>query len=229
MLKIYGAPISVHTRKAIVVANLKGLSHEVVPVVPVLPSTLPSNWRSLSPAGLIPALLEDQVSLADSTAICMYLDRAHPQPAVYPTDPRRLAQVLSLEAYAGDRLFRTVVRVLFNETVIGPKMKQQPTNSAAVAETLHTALPDAFGFLNQSAERDYLVGDALSMADIAVVSNLMNFQYCGFEIDRTRYRRVAALFDRVLAEHAFQKALEAERTFADSLGLDTKFLARRAA
>jgi glutathione S-transferase len=229
MLKIYGAPISVHTRKAIVVANLKGLTYEVVPVVPVLANSLPPNWRDLSPAGLIPVLVDDQMSLADSTAICVYLDRAHPHVAVYPTDPRQLAQVLSLEAYAGDRLFRSVVRVLFNETVLGPKMKQQPTNRAVVSETLNTALPDIFGFLDQAAERNYLVGDALSMADIAVVSNLMNFQYCGFEIDRMKYRRLAALFDRVLAESAFQQALTDERTLADSLELNTKFLARRAA
>jgi glutathione S-transferase len=35
MLKIYGVPLSVHTRKVIVVARLKGLPYEVVPVVPV--------------------------------------------------------------------------------------------------------------------------------------------------------------------------------------------------
>lgn len=32
MLKIFGVPISVHTRKVIVAALAKGLPHEVVPV-----------------------------------------------------------------------------------------------------------------------------------------------------------------------------------------------------
>ena len=43
MLKIYGVPISVHTRKVIVAALHKGLSFEVIPVVPVIPDKLPPN------------------------------------------------------------------------------------------------------------------------------------------------------------------------------------------
>ena len=56
MLKIYGVPISVHTRKVIVAALAKDLPHEVVPVVPVIPDNPPANWRQLSPTGKIPAL-----------------------------------------------------------------------------------------------------------------------------------------------------------------------------
>jgi hypothetical protein len=44
MLKIYGAPISVHTRKVILVARLKNLPFEVIPVVPVSPGSPPANW-----------------------------------------------------------------------------------------------------------------------------------------------------------------------------------------
>ncbi|MEP7154488.1 MAG: hypothetical protein ABI905_01850 [Betaproteobacteria bacterium] len=36
MLKIYGTPVSVHTRKVIVAAIAKSLPHEVVAVVPVV-------------------------------------------------------------------------------------------------------------------------------------------------------------------------------------------------
>ena len=42
MLKIYGVPVSVHTRKVLIVAALKGLAHEVIPVVPVIPGNPPS-------------------------------------------------------------------------------------------------------------------------------------------------------------------------------------------
>ena len=66
MLKIYGVPISVHTRKVIVAAIAKGLAHEVVPVVPVVPGNPPPNWRELSPTGLIPALVDGDFTLADS-------------------------------------------------------------------------------------------------------------------------------------------------------------------
>ena len=57
MLKIHGVPISVHTRKVIVAALHKGLAYELVPVVPVVPDSLPPNWRELI------ALLYPAVSL----------------------------------------------------------------------------------------------------------------------------------------------------------------------
>ena len=41
MLTIYGVPISVHVRKALITANLKGIEHKVDPVIPFNP---PANW-----------------------------------------------------------------------------------------------------------------------------------------------------------------------------------------
>ena len=84
MLKIYGVPISVHTRKVIVVALAKDLPHEIVPVVPVIPDDPPPNWRQLSPTGKIPALTDGDFTIADSAAICAYLERLRPDPPVYP-------------------------------------------------------------------------------------------------------------------------------------------------
>lgn len=69
MLKIYGVPVSVHTRKVIVVALAKDLPYEVVPVVPVVPESLPPNWRELSPTGKIPVLGHGDVTIADSAAV----------------------------------------------------------------------------------------------------------------------------------------------------------------
>jgi glutathione S-transferase len=226
MLKIYGAPISVHTRKAILVAELKGLPYEVVPVVPVIPASLPRDWHALSPTGLIPVLVDDDFTIADSTAICTYLELAYPHHAVYPKSPRERAQVLSLEAYAGEMLFRSVVRVLFHEVFVHPRLDNRPTDSAAVNQVLQTTLPEVFGYLDGAAAAGFLVGDAMSVADIAVTSNLLTFMYLGFDLDRDRCRHLAALFDRVVAHPAVREALRAELPVVDSMGLRGDFLKR---
>ena len=101
MLKIYGVPISVHTRKVIVAAIAKGLPHEVVPVVPVIPDNPPPNWRELSPTGLIPALTDGDFTVADSAAICAYLERTHPEKPLYPGEAREYAQALCPGAVRG--------------------------------------------------------------------------------------------------------------------------------
>jgi glutathione S-transferase len=218
MLKIYGVPISVHTRKVIVAAIAKDLPHEVVPVVPVIPGNPPPNWRELSPTGLIPALTDGDFSVADSAAICGYLERAYPDRPLYPQDARGYALALSLEQYAG-KLFSDVVRPLFHEVFVHPKVQNIPTDPSKIDAVLTQAVPEAFGHLDRMAGRKFFTGETLSMADIAVASNLVTYQYLGFDLDRGRFPRLAALFDRVLEQPAMREALRREKGVVDSMGL----------
>jgi glutathione S-transferase len=218
VLKIYGVPVSVHTRKVIVVALAKGLAHEVIPVVPVVPGSPPANWRELSPTGKIPALTDGDFTVADSAAICAYLERIHPKQPVYPADARGYATALSLEQYAG-ALFREVVHPLFHETFVHPKIHQVATNQQRVDAVLGTAVPEMFGYLDAAIHGEYLTGDQVTVADFAVASNLITYQYIGFDLYRARFGRLAALFDRVVQHPAMIEAMRREQPAADSMGL----------
>lgn len=224
MLKIYGTPVSVHTRKVIVAAIAKGLAHEVVPVVPVIPGNPPPDWRELSPSGLIPALRDGDFTVSDSAAICDYLDRAHPAQPLYPQAPCLRARAIELEHYAG-LLFGAVVRPLFHEVFVHPKLRNIPTDPSKIDAVLSNAVPETFGFLDRVAGSDFLAGKAMSMADVAVASNLVTYQYIGFDLQRDRFPRLAALFERVLVQPAMRTALEREQSTAESMGLRRDFLA----
>jgi glutathione S-transferase len=219
MLKIYGVPLSVHTRKVIVAALMKKLPHEIVPVVPVIPGNPPPDWRTLSPTGKIPAIVDGEFRLADSAAICAYFERLQPAPSLYPAAPRDYATALSFEQYAG-ALFAEVVRPLFHETVVHPKIRQIPGNQATIDAVLRDTVPEMFGHLDAALRGDYLAGDALSVADIAVASNLVTYRYLGFDPYRERFPRLAAHFDRVLRHPAMGEALQREQPFVDSMSLD---------
>jgi glutathione S-transferase len=225
MMKIYGVPISVHTRKVIVVSKLKGLSYELVPVVPVIPGSLPPNWRELSPTGLIPVMQDGDFTLADSSAICAYLERTHPQVPVYPASAREHATALWFEQYASGTLFREIVQPLFHEIVVSPNIRQQPTDQLRVDDVMSRALPEVFGYLDSVCGNGYLAGPALSVADIAVASNLVNMQYLGFVLDRTRFAKLVGLFDRTIRHPAFLAALRAEQPAVAQMGLKGDFLA----
>lgn len=218
MLKIYGTPISVHTRKAIVVAIAKDLPHEVVPVVPVVPGNPPPNWRQLSPTGKIPALTDEDFAVADSAAICAYLDRLQPTPPIYPAAPRSHAQALALEQYAGN-LFRNVVHPLFHEVFVHPKVRGIATDQGRIDDVLANAVPEAFRYLDGLCGGAFLAGDMMSVADIAVASNLVTYQYIGFDLHRSSYPRLAALFDRMLQQPAMHEALRREQPVVASMGL----------
>lgn len=224
MLKIYGVPFSVHTRKVIVAARIKGLPFESIPVVPVVPTSLPANWHSLSPTGLIPVLVDGDFTLPDSAAICAYLERMRPKPSLYPADPRGHARALWLEQYAGGTLFETVVRPLLHEVLINPKVRNIPTDRVRVDGVLIQAMPEVYGYLESVSGDGYLAGPALSVADVAVASNLVNAQYVGFTLDRSRYPRLAALFDRVIRVPEMIEALKAEQSVVQQMGLTSEFL-----
>jgi glutathione S-transferase len=218
MLKIYGVPVSVHTRKVIVVALAKRLAHEVIPVVPVIPDSPPANWRELSPTGKIPAMTDGDFTVSDSAAICGYLEKIHPAEPVYPSSPRDFATALSLEQYAG-ALFREVVHPLFQETFVFPKIQKVATNQKRIDKVLGEAVPEMFGYLDAAVRGEYLCGSNATVADFAVASNLITYQYIGFDLYRSRFPRLAALFDRTIRHPAMAEALRRERPVVDSMGL----------
>jgi glutathione S-transferase len=226
MLKIHGVPISVHTRKVLVAARLKKLAFENVPVVPFTP---PAGWERLSPTGKIPVMTDGDVILPDSSVICAYLERLHPEPSLYPSEPLAYAKALWLEEYADGTVFRDVVHGLFFQKVIRPNILKQATDQAAIAAIQSQAMPKVFGYLDAAAAAGDLAGERAGIGEIAVTSNLVNYHYLGVSIDARRFPRLAAFFRRQLAQPAMAAALAAEQPVAAQMGLDRAFLGEAAA
>jgi glutathione S-transferase len=219
MLKIHGVPISVHTRKVILVALTKGLAYENLPVVPVMANTLPPNWRDISPTGKIPALTDGDFTVGDSAAICAYLDRQFPGQPIYPAESRDYARALFLEQYAGT-LFTEVVRPLFHELFVHPRVQNIPTDLKRVQDVVSRVVPEQFGYLESQLQDDYLVGGNPTVADFALASNLVNYRYLGFGLQPERYPRLNAWFARVLRLPAMREAMKREEPVVDSMKLD---------
>jgi glutathione S-transferase len=217
MLKIYGVPISVHTRKVIIAAIEKKLPFEVDPVIPFNP---PAGWDRLSPTGKIPVVAIDDFELADSSVIAAYLEQTHPEPALYPRDAKERARALWLEEYCDSTVFRDVVHGLFFQNVIRPKILQQPTDRAAVDAILTQALPKVFGYLESQMTDGWLVGRSLGIADIALACNLVNYHYLGYRIDAARYPKLERTFRRLCQHPSIATALRNEQPVAQNMGLD---------
>jgi glutathione S-transferase len=217
MLKIYGVPISVHTRKVIVAAIAKKLAFEIDPVIPFNP---PAGWDRLSPTGKIPVVAVDDFELADSSVICFYLEETHPEPALYPREAKERARALWLEEYCDGTLFREVVHGLFFQTVIRPKILQQPADRAVIDAILSQALPKVFGYLESQVSDGWLVGRSLGIADIALACNLANYHYLGYRIDAARHPQLQRTFRRLCQHPSIATALRNEQPVAKSMGLD---------
>src|SRR5262249_53148063 len=219
MITIYGVPISVHARKPIVAAILKRIDYKVEPVIPFDP---PKDWASLSPTGLIPAMKDGDYALAESSAICLYLERKQTAPSILPAGDKDYARAMFWNDYAG-WVFRSLVQGLFFQKVISPAILKGTTDQAVVDNLLTQVRPKIFGYLESEIDGKFLVGSALSLADIAVISNLINYQYLGFAIEAA-YPKLKKYCDGIVGHDAFQTALAAEAPVAQQLGLSRQFL-----
>ena len=221
MLKIYGVPISVHTRKVIVTAIEKDLPFENEPVIPFDP---PPGWAQLSPTGKIPVARDGEHLLRDSSVICAYLERAYPQPALYPAAAADYARALWYEEYADGTLFRDVVHGLFFQRVIRPGILKQEGDTKVIDAILHETLPRVFGYLEDAFGAEALGGASFAIGDVALASNLINFHYLGYQIEPRKHPRLADSFARWLERPSIRKALAAEQPVAAAMGLDARFV-----
>ncbi len=218
-LKIFGVPISVHTRKVLMAAQYKSIPREVVPVIPLIPGNPPANWRSISPTGMVPAIDDEGYVLADSTAIVIYLEGKVPEPGLLPSEPRDHGRALFLDSWAGTALFRTLVRPLFHEQVAQPQIYKRLGDAALIETALRHRAPEAFEYLESLAPEQYLVAGKLSIADLAVVSNLVMFHYLGHRID-ARFPKLNTYFRAHLDTPLVAETLQRERPIVEQMNLD---------
>jgi glutathione S-transferase len=224
MLTIHGVPLSVHTRKAIVTAILKKMEYKFEVVIPVIPDNPPPNWSTLSPTRLIPVLQDGDYTLADSNAICLYLEKKQPTPPILPSDAKEYGRALWFDAYAGGTLFRHVVHPLFAQTVVNPNIRQVPSDDAVIDTVLNEIQPKILNYLESQISGKFLVGGTITLADIAIVSNFIVYQYIGYKLDAAKYPKLVKYIKDVAATDAYRKALDDEKPFVASMGLDRSFL-----
>ncbi len=99
-----------------------------------------------------------------------------------------------------------------------------PSDRAVIDNVLNHVQPKIFGYLNSQIDGKFLVGDTLTLADVAIVSNFVVYQYMGYSIDADSFPKLAKYLKEIAAIDCYRKALEDERPFVESMGLDRRFL-----
>ncbi len=208
MLNVLGASPSPFVRKVRVFLHEKGLSYEHAPVGP---GSSKPEFRKISPLGKIPALVDGEVAICDSSVICLYLERTHPEPPLYPDTPADYARALWLEEYADTALAAVATFGTFGRKIVAP-LRGKPVDEAAIQHTLEQELPPVFDYLEtQVGTGELLVGARYSIADIAVATHFVNFRHAGFDVDTRRWPRLRAWVDRHLDRPIFRELAAEDR------------------
>lgn len=208
MATLYGAGLSPFVRKVRVALAEKNLSYEHDPVIPFNASP---DYKAISPLGKIPAYRDERGALPDSSVICAYLEKRHPTPALYPSDPYDYGRALWFEEYADSALVAVTGAKIFFPRVIGPAFFNQPADEAAIAKTIAEDLPPLFDYLESQLSGDWLVGKDFSIADIGVGTHFVNLRLAGVSVDTARWPKLARYVARVHERPSFKKLIEEDR------------------
>ena len=208
---LFGNSFSPFVRKVLVYAAEKAIALDNQQTG--RPPDYDPRFLAASPMRLMPALVDGDFSVADSTAIITYLEALHPTPALIPTDPRRRARAIWFEEFADTMMSKVVFKVFFNR-VVAPVFMGKPGDAAAAQEGEHKDLPPLLDYLESVVPTagEFLVGDQLSIADIAVASMFVNYHHANIEIDAARYPRITTWAAMILARPSFAPMIAAEKT-----------------
>ncbi len=207
---LYGSTMSPFVRKVVAFAAEKGIDLDFHPVGLGDPDP---GFRAASPFGKMPALDDDGYTLADSSAICHYLEAKHPDPALIPAAAKARGKTIWYEEFADTILFACGAAMFFNR-VVAPRFLGREGDIVAADKAERETLPPLLDYLEGVIpDSGYLVGDALTLADLAVVSPFANLAHCGVAIDRARYPKVVRYTTGILKRPSFASSIERETAF----------------
>jgi glutathione S-transferase len=199
-VRIIGSYLSPYVRKVLVALDWKGVAYEIDPIVPFFGD---DRFARLSPIRRIPVLIDDQVTLPDSSVICQYLEDRYPEPAFYPRDLADRARARWLEEFADSRMGEVFIWGLFNQVAINPAVWGTPPDPDIVERVRGVDLPRVLDYLETEAPEEGFRFGAATIADVAIACFFRNAALARYQVDRDRWPRTAGWVERTLALPAF--------------------------
>ena len=200
MITIHGSPISPFVRKTLVCLIEKGVEHEVNPVSPFPP---PESHLEISPLGKIPAMTDGDLAIPDSSAICGYIERRHPENPIYPVDDGDYGRALWYEDWADNELPKATASLFFNRVAV--KMMGREPDEETIQKIISNVQPAIFDYLEgEIGDKTYLLGDAFSIADIAVTCQFIQMMYAGEQLPASTHPNIARYVDAHMHRDSFK-------------------------
>ncbi|WP_026380675.1 glutathione S-transferase family protein [Afifella pfennigii] len=127
------------------------------------------DFARLNPMRRLPVLiLDDGTPLAETMAICRYIEALHPEPSLFGRAPRQIGMIEMWNRRMELDLL-TLVAAVFRHS--HPAMAELEVPQVPQwAEVARTRLAPVLAWLNQELEgRQFVAGDAFSVADITAM------------------------------------------------------------
>ncbi len=200
MLTVWGRRSSFNVQKVMWLVDELALPYRHIDAGGKFGGLDSDEFRRMNPHGKIPVIKDDVVTVWDSHAILRYLAALHGKPNLWRDDPIQQAQIDSWMNWS-----QTVLQPDFLVGIFWGFYRTPADQRNPVAIERSIALCAAhFQLLNTIlADRPFLLGNALTVADIATGTSL--YRYFNLDIDRPRIPNVEAWYQRLQQRDGYQK------------------------
>lgn len=203
MNRLYHFPLSPFSRKVRLSLAEKKIEVELVEERYWLKNP---EFLRRNPAGKVPVLKLESRTLAESAAICEYLEERYPTPPLMPASPEGRYEVRRLVGWFDDKFHNEVTSKLLYERVNKKITGQGYPDSANVkagAKAIKMHL-DYMGWLLD--QRRWLAGDQMTLADFAAAAHLSALDYIS-DVDWNRNANVREWYSKIKSRPAFRSIL----------------------
>lgn len=203
MARLYHVPLSPYCRKVRLSLAEKKIEVELVEEKYWEAS---ADFLRRNPAGKVPVLKIDGLLLAESAAICEYIEELNPTPSLMPKKPAERAEVRRLVNWFDDKFHHEVTSKLLYERVTKKIMSKgypDSSNVKAGAKAIKFHLDYMAWLLDQ---RRWLAGDAMTLADFAAAAHLSALDYIS-DVDWNRSDVVKDWYAKIKSRPAFRSIL----------------------
>jgi glutathione S-transferase len=161
-------------------------------------------------------------TIPDSSAICAYIEKKFPEPAFYPADPYAHGRAVWLEEFCDSELAGPLGMGIFRPIQF-PRFQGQEPDIETAKKTYAEKLPGPLDYLEgELGQSEFLVGDAISIADVALACQLVQLELVAGPLDSDRWPGVAGLVERMAKRESFGPCIAISRKIVKQDPIDLR-------
>jgi len=201
-MKLYYNPLSPNVRRVRLAAAVLGIELEEKPLDFAKGEHKSADYLALNPNGAVPTLVDGDFVLTESRAIMQYLASKKPESGLLPKDEAARADVTRWQFWDAAHFSPQLGTITF-EKIIKPLMGIGEPDASKIQDALSNFRRFAAVLDKRLADRKYVVGDRLTIADLTLGSSLMYAQQT--EVPLGEFSNLQAWFARITALEGWKK------------------------
>jgi glutathione S-transferase len=201
MLKIWGRKNSINVQKVLWCCDELGLDYERLDVGGPFGGNRDPEYLALNPNGLVPAISDDGFALWESNVIVRYLSAKHGAGTMYPEDLQERADAERWMDWQLGTLWARMRPVFIGLIRTAPGERDE-----AAIESFRAQTVESWNVMEKHLEgHDYVLGDALTMADVPIGVSI--HRWIQLPVERPSTPNLEAYHRRLLERPAFSKTV----------------------